>query len=237
MTLKPFRATLAVMTAAFVAVPTARAEAPHHQTRVAPDAPSLVVRLNADGSVVVSQRDKAEGGVMTLPSIKAFPAEIDALVPRRDDRKTLAVAADATLPYVKFMTVMNDAKKAGFAKIGLLGPEKQPRGDPSELTVRLSDDNRMPDPATRPIFLSLAGDGTVHIVLGMGNDAPVMNVKLAGAPDAAAGLVPTGRPNKKAYFRADFDANFGNALELLRRLRVIGFTNLTIVGEATDDDH
>jgi biopolymer transport protein ExbD len=54
--------------------------------------------------------------------------------------------------------------------------------------------------------------------------------------DAAASLVPKGRPQKKAYFRADFAVPAGQAIDLLHKLYAIGFTKIGIVGEETEKD-
>jgi biopolymer transport protein ExbD len=190
-----------------------------------------VVNLNANGSLIVSQRDRAEGGVITLPSIQALPAEIDALVPRKEERRKIAFVADPTLPWRDFITLMYDATKAGFDQIGILGPEKEPRGGPSELVVRLSLDVVAPDISSKTLFVSVTNDGYVILCLGLGPEATGVRVNLAGAADAAVGLVPNGRAEKETYFRANLETLVGDAFKILRALDAIGFTKVNIVAE------
>jgi biopolymer transport protein ExbD len=233
MTAKRFLAAVVAATAATFALPPAWAAEPPRQIRADLHAPSLVVHLDADGSLVVSQRGKAAGGVLTLPSIEALPAEIDTLVPRKENRKKIAVAADPAVTWRDFSSLMNDARKAGFAKVGVLGLEKESRGDPSELAIRISYDLLAPD-LSKALFVSLGSDGAVIVSLGIGADARGTRVNLADASDAAAGLAPKERAKKDVYFRADFDAHVGDALEVLRKLRAMGFTKVNVVAEATD---
>ncbi len=238
MTLKPFQAPLAaimVTMAAVLAVPTARAETPLDQTRIDSATPSLVVHLNANGSVVISQRDEPGGRGITLPSIQALSAEIDALVPRSQERAKLGVAVDPTVLWLSFVVVMDAAKNAGFAKIGVLGLEKDSRDGRTELTIALPRDNPTPD-INKALFVSLGSDGAVVVSSGIGQDAKGSSVDVAGAPDVAAGLVPNGRPEKQVYFRADLDAHVGNALELLHRLDAIGFKKVNIAVQALEKD-
>ena len=242
----PTLAVIAMAVAPFFALQPVRAAAPPHfahvdgeplhRIRADLDYPSLVVHLNADGSLVVSQRDKAGDRANTLPSIQALPAEIDALIPRRGERKELAVAVDSIVPYSNLMKLMNKARDAGFGEIGILEPEKEPRGGPSRLGIHFQHLSTM-DPSKKALFMSLGKDGNVVLSFGLGDDATVRHVNLTGAPDAAVGLVPNGRAKIKAFFRADFEVPVGDALELLRELRAIGFTNINIVGEATGENH
>jgi len=244
MPIKPFCAALAVVLVTIAptfALPAARAATPPHialtdgeplrRVRVDPDNPSFVVSLNADGSLVVSQRDDATA--ITLPSTKALPAEIDDLLPHRGERKKLAVAVDSTLPYVTLLKVVNVAYDVGFGEVGILGSEKEPRGESSELVLHF-ERGRTIGPNEKFLLMSLGNDGNVSLQLGMVADAQVTHVNLAGAPNAAAGLVPKGRTMKDAFLRADFEVPVGKVLGLLRALRTIGFTKAEIVGEATE---
>lgn len=247
MTLRSFYvllAAIAVTVAPIFALTPAQAAMPPHSTGISEEAradlgsPSLTVHLNADGSLIVSQDDKAGGAATTLPSTRAFPAEIDALVPRKEERKNLGVTADSTVPYRNFLSLMNDAREAGFNEVGIREIEKkQPHDVPSELVIRLSSSSPMLDPRNKPLFVSVGDDGTVllslGIPLGMRAEAKRMDASLAGASDAAAGMVPKGRA-KKAYFRADFEVPVGKVFGLLRELRAIGFTNMGVMGEATE---
>jgi biopolymer transport protein ExbD len=246
MTLKPFCSTLAgiaVVAPIFLVPPVQAAtpsspaqsdEEPLHRVRADLDKPSLAVRLGADGSVVVSQGIKAGGAVITLASVQALPAEIDTLVPRKEDRKKLAVTVDPAGSYRNFIGLMNETREAGFGEVGVLELEKkQPNGVLPELKVRLSPKDLNLDPKGKPLFVSVGNDGIVVLTLGIGAEATGMNVSLAGASDAVAGMVPKDRAKKPAYFRADFEVPLGNALGLLRKLRRIGFTDICIVGEAT----
>jgi len=194
---------------------------------------ALVARLNADGSLTVSQRDKE--AVIALPSIKALPAQIDALLPRKEDRKKLALAADTTVPWSGFLKLMNVAKDAGFGEVGILRSEKEPSGEPAELTIHFEGDG-LPPLTGEPLFVSVGEDGNVILSLGIGENAHGTTASLAGALDAAKGLVPKGRHQKKAYLRADFAVRTGTVVELLHQLYVIGFTKIGIVGEEMEKD-
>ena len=194
---------------------------------------ALVVHLNADGSLTLSQRDKDAGAVMTLPSIQALPAQVDALLPQAGDREKIALAAEPAVPYGKFMKLMYMAKKAGFRGVGILRSEKDPHGKPSEIDVDFRTEIPFPPPG-EPLFVSLGEDGDVILSLGIGESAHGTTAPLSGALDAAKGLVPKGRPQKHAYFRADSAVPTGTAIELLHKLNAIGFTKLGIVGEQTD---
>ena len=99
------------------------------------DHPTLVVRLDADGTVIVSQRSKDAGAPVTLPSVKALPAEIDTLAPQKADRRTIAVTADSTGPYANFNYLAYTAMKAGFAKVAILGVAKAAPDQPSEISA------------------------------------------------------------------------------------------------------
>jgi biopolymer transport protein ExbD len=144
-----FCAAFAVIIAAIAAIsasPPVRARTPPHI--------ALVIRLNADGSLLLSQRGKEAGAVTTLPAIQALPAQIDALVPRMADRKKLAVAAEPTVSYGNLLNLMNMAKKAGFSDVGILRPEKDPHGEPAELAVHLQGGG-LPPLTGNPLFVSL----------------------------------------------------------------------------------
>jgi biopolymer transport protein ExbD len=237
MTAKRFLAAVAAATAATFALPPARAAEPPRQIRAALEAPSLVVHLDADGSLVVSQGDTGAGGAITLPSIQALPAEIDALVPRKEDRKKIAVAADPAVTYRNFMTLMIDVREAGFGEVGILESAKELGGVRSELAIlvrRGDPDDPMAHPDDKALFVSLGNGGTVNLAVGLGADATVMRVSVASALDAAGGLVPNGRAKIKTFFRADFEVPVGKALELVSKLRAIGFTHFDVVGEATE---
>jgi len=230
------------------AVPPARAATPPyiaildrqavHRIRADLNIPALVVRLNADGSLIVSQRDGEAGAVITLPSVHALPAEIDALVPEAKQRKKLAITADPSVPFVNFTNLMDTAKKAGFGEAGILEPKEEHKRGASELVVRLVG-HKPPDlndkSLANALFVSLGDDGNVVLSLGIGESAQGTVASLANALDAAAGLVPK-RQHKKLYFRADFKVPVGEALGLLHKLRAIGFSDVNIIGEETGTD-
>ena len=200
--------------------------------------PALVVHLNADGSLIVSQRDRDAGAVITLPSVQALPAEIEALVPDARQRKKLAVAADPSIPFVKLTDLMRTAKETGFSAVSILEPEAEHDRGASDLVVRLVG-GKPPDlndkSLANALFVSLGDDGDVILSLGLGESAQGTVAHLANAPDAAAGLVPKGQ-RKKLYIRADFKVPVGEALGLLHKLRAIGFSDVMIIAEETETD-
>ena len=92
-----------------------------------------------------------------------------------------------------------------------------------------------PDPNNKPLFLSLASDGSVTVSLGMGDDATGSTVpNIDGVPAAVAGLIPaTDRPTKETFIRADFDVPYNGVMQLLNKLRDAGLKKIGLVGEAT----
>lgn len=236
MTLNPSCATLAAavvtIAATFALPPVWAATSPYGGVQADLGNSSLTVRLNADGSVAVSQAGKAGAAAITLPSIQALPAEIDALVPPPRQKKKLAVRIEPAMPWKTFMILMNQARGAGFGDVGFPGFEKTPCGGSSELTIHLLGDNKMP--SGKPLFVSLGNDGNVILTLGLGADAHGKTVSPAEAPDAAAGLVPKGRAKTQAFYRADLDVPFSKGVNLMRRLGAIGFCKIGLVGEATE---
>jgi len=230
--MKRFVAALTVVVATIAVVFTfspVRAETPSQGN------PTLAVRVDADGSLVVSQRGSQAGAVITLPSVKVLPAEIDALVPRTEERKKLALSAESTGTYGNFLKVMNVARKAGFGKVSILGAEKETRDGISEMIVDLQRAKKWP-PSDKALFVGYGDDGDVVLRLGLGDSAQEMVVSLGSAPDAAASLVPKGRTYKEMYFHADVAVSVGNVIDLLHKLRVIGFGNLNIAAEETEAD-
>jgi biopolymer transport protein ExbD len=92
-----------------------------------------------------------------------------------------------------------------------------------------------PDPNNKPLFLSLASDGSVTVSLGMGDDATGSTVpNIDGVPAAVAGLIPAAdRPTKETFIRADFDVPYNGVMQLLNKLRDAGLKKIGLVGEAT----
>jgi len=92
-----------------------------------------------------------------------------------------------------------------------------------------------PDPNNKPLFLSLASDGSVTVSLGIGADATGSTVpNIAGVPDAVAAVVPVSdRATKETFIRADFDVPYNGVMQLLNRLREAGLKKIGLVGEAT----
>ncbi len=91
-----------------------------------------------------------------------------------------------------------------------------------------------PDPNNKPLFVSLASDGSVTLSLGVGADAsgtkvPTMNE----VPSAVASLVPVDRPTKETFIRADFDVQYNGVMQLLNKLRDAGLKKIGLVGEDT----
>ncbi len=93
-----------------------------------------------------------------------------------------------------------------------------------------------PDPNNKPLFLSLASDGTVVVSLGMGDGATGSTAPNLGAvPDAVRAILPTAeeRATKETYIRADFDVPYAGVMTLLNKLRDAGVKKIGLVGEAT----
>jgi len=92
-----------------------------------------------------------------------------------------------------------------------------------------------PDPNNKPLFLSLASDGSVTVSLGMGDGATGSTVpNVDGVPDAVASLIPVdARPTKETFIRADFDVPYNGVMQLLNKLRDAGLKKIGLVGEAT----
>jgi biopolymer transport protein ExbD len=92
-----------------------------------------------------------------------------------------------------------------------------------------------PDPNNKPLFLSLAADGTVTVSLGMGEGATGSTVpNMDGVPGAVAALISADeRPTKETYIRADFDVPYAGVMQLLNKLRDAGLKKIGLVGEAT----
>jgi len=92
-----------------------------------------------------------------------------------------------------------------------------------------------PDPNNKPLFLSLAADGSVTVSLGMGDGATGSTVpNVDGVPGAVAGLISTEeRATKETYIRADFEVPYNGVMQLLNKLRESGLKKIGLVGEAT----
>jgi biopolymer transport protein ExbD len=92
-----------------------------------------------------------------------------------------------------------------------------------------------PDPNNKPLFLSLASDGSVTVSLGMGEGATGSTVpNLDGVVGAVAALIPAdARATKETFIRADFDVPYNGVMQLLNRLRDAGIKKMGLVGEAT----
>ena len=92
-----------------------------------------------------------------------------------------------------------------------------------------------PDPNNKPLFLSLASDGSVTVSLGMGEGATGSTVpNVDGVPGAVASLIPEAdRPTKETFIRADFDVPYNGVMQLLNKLRDAGVKKIGLVGEAT----
>lgn len=198
--------------------------------------PTLVVRLDADGSLTLTQRGSDAAPVITLPSIQALPAEIDALIPRTAERKQLAISADSKGPYRNLLKAGKVAEDAGFDEFGILESEKGKSGEFSELAVGFRPGQKFL-PSDKTLFVSLGDDGDVLVSLGIPGIAKSpqeRDVKLGSAPDAIIGLVPKGRPRTETYLRADFGVPIGDVMDFLRKLQAIGLKNITIIGEATE---
>jgi biopolymer transport protein ExbD len=93
-----------------------------------------------------------------------------------------------------------------------------------------------PDPNNKPLFLSLAADGSVKVSLGIGEDATGTNApNLDAVPDAVRSVLPTPeeRKTKETFIRADFDVPYSGVMILLNKLRDAGVVKIGLVGEAT----
>jgi biopolymer transport protein ExbD len=92
-----------------------------------------------------------------------------------------------------------------------------------------------PDPNNKPLFLSLASDGTVIVSLGMGDGATGSTApNINGVPAAVEALISAAdRPTKETYIRADFDVPYNGVMQLLNKLRDAGLKKIGLVGEAT----
>jgi biopolymer transport protein ExbD len=214
-----FALTLATIAAIFV-FPAAQAAV---LSQADPDDQTLVVRLDADGSLSVSIGGR-EAASVALPSAKAFPAEIDALIPKKANRKTLTIAAESTGPWGNLNKVMWLARRAGFAHVAILGPGTESIG-------------LQGGPKTPPhdgLFVYVGEDGQVIVSLGVGAKAHGTTVSLSDAPNAAADLVPKERSKQKTYLAADLTAPMADVLGLMRKLKAMGLSNLAFIGETPD---
>jgi len=91
-----------------------------------------------------------------------------------------------------------------------------------------------PDPNNKPLFLSLAADGSVTVKLGMGaEDLGAVLPNLDGVPAEVQALVPADRDTKETYIRADFDVPYNSVMQLLNKLRDAGLKKIGLVGEDT----
>jgi biopolymer transport protein ExbD len=93
-----------------------------------------------------------------------------------------------------------------------------------------------PDPNNKPLFISLADNGSVVVSLGIGEGAQANTVASIGEvpaqimafmPDAAA------RADKETYIRADFEVPYDAVMQLMNKLRDAGIKKIGLVGEAT----
>jgi biopolymer transport protein ExbD len=93
-----------------------------------------------------------------------------------------------------------------------------------------------PDPNNKPLFISLADNGSVVVSLGIGEGATANTVAsvsevpaqiMAYLPDAAA------RAEKETYIRADFEVPYDGVMQLMNKLRDAGIKKIGLVGEAT----
>jgi biopolymer transport protein ExbD len=92
-----------------------------------------------------------------------------------------------------------------------------------------------PDPNNKPLFISLAADGSVTISLGMGEGATGSTVpNLDGVKDAVWAVIPPdARATKETFIRADFEVPYNGVMQLLNKLRDAGLKKIGLVGEAT----
>ena len=91
-----------------------------------------------------------------------------------------------------------------------------------------------PDPNNKPLFVSLATDGTVTMSLGLGEgDAQAKLANVDEVPGQVFVMVPQGRATKETFIRADFDVPYKNVMGLLNKLRDVGLKKIGLVGEAT----
>jgi biopolymer transport protein ExbD len=92
-----------------------------------------------------------------------------------------------------------------------------------------------PDPNNKPLFLSLAGDGSVTVALGIGPDATGSTVpNMDGVVAAVQALIPAeNRATKETFIRADFEVPYAGVMTLLNKLRDAGLKKIGLVGEAT----
>ena len=206
---------------------------PFHRIRDALDDTAVIVRLNADGSLTLSQRGDEAGAVTTVPSIKALPAAIDALVPGTRASKKLDIAAEPTVRYGSFMNLMFVGKHAGFGELGVLELDKKAHSGVSEIDVHIRNEapNLNDKSLQQALFVSLGDDGDVILSLGIGDNARGTVVKLAKVSDGVTGLVPAARTKKKTFFRADSVVPTGSALGLLHKFSAMGFKDINMVGE------
>ena len=92
-----------------------------------------------------------------------------------------------------------------------------------------------PDPNNKPLFISLADDGSVTVSLGMGEGATGSTVpNIDGVPGAVAALIPADAvATKETFIRADFEVPYNGVMQLLNKLRDAGLKKIGLVGEAT----
>jgi biopolymer transport protein ExbD len=92
-----------------------------------------------------------------------------------------------------------------------------------------------PDPNNKPLFLSLAADGSVTVSLGIGEGATSTSVpNVDGVRDAVWSYIPAAdRATKETFIRADFEVPYNGVMQLLNKLRDAGLKKIGLVGEAT----
>jgi biopolymer transport protein ExbD len=92
-----------------------------------------------------------------------------------------------------------------------------------------------PDPNNKPLFISLADDGSVTVSLGIGDDATGSTVpNIDGVVNAVAAVIPAdARATKETFIRADFEVPYNGVMQLLNKLRDAGLKKIGLVGEAT----
>src|ERR1700744_4267500 len=93
-----------------------------------------------------------------------------------------------------------------------------------------------PDPNKKPLFLSLAADGTVVVSLGMGEGATGSTApNLNAVPDAVRRVLPTAeeRATKETYLRADFEVPYPGVMTWMNKLGNSGVKKIGLVGKAT----
>jgi biopolymer transport protein ExbD len=94
-----------------------------------------------------------------------------------------------------------------------------------------------PDPNNKPLFISLADNGSVVVSLGIGPDATATNTvaSIGEVPAQIITFLPdaTVRGDKETYIRADFEVPYDAVMQLMNKLRDAGIKKIGLVGEAT----